>query len=300
MSSATTTTSAASTASALPMAKTQPRENKRSSTRYSILSDPRLSQLFALSSQLEALAQSISEETSAADHDPTSTASDGLEKNPPTSPPALPPKPPFNNIRPHQMSFQLNNNFPPPPTSPPPSLPPKLGLINNGNTISNVTNIKYERLEDEDNAGSEAATPSVNNSSAAPPPRYSITSDNSRMSLSSQGEGQDTTPSGHSLLSDSILLQVSSGGVAEEADTPNSDSLEVHVGTSQASPEKGRIDLDGVKAIKTEKVPETEAEWQARCLELELALQKFRDQAHNIRKLLRDKVRHRFQHFIPL
>ena len=30
-----------------------------STTRYSILSDPRLSQLFALSSQLEALAQSI-------------------------------------------------------------------------------------------------------------------------------------------------------------------------------------------------------------------------------------------------
>ena len=40
-------------------------------TRYSILSDPRLSQLFALSSQLEALAQSID-----------------------VQPPELPPKPP--------------------------------------------------------------------------------------------------------------------------------------------------------------------------------------------------------------
>ena len=37
-------------------------------------------------------------------------------------------------------------------------------------------------------------------------------------------------------------------------------------------------------------MPATESEWQARCIELELALQKFRDQAHNIRKLLRDKV----------
>ena len=37
----------------------QKRRGGGSPTRYSILSDPRLSQLFALSSQLEALAQSI-------------------------------------------------------------------------------------------------------------------------------------------------------------------------------------------------------------------------------------------------
>jgi hypothetical protein len=51
--------------SALPMAKPattpapEPRRSGRSSARYSILSDPRLSQLFALSSQLEALAHTI-------------------------------------------------------------------------------------------------------------------------------------------------------------------------------------------------------------------------------------------------
>ena len=42
--------------------------------------------------------------------------------------------------------------------------------------------------------------------------------------------------------------------------------------------------------LENHELPETESEWQARCIELELALQKFRDQAHNIRKLLRDKV----------
>merc|ERR1719266_3218087 len=42
--------------------------------------------------------------------------------------------------------------------------------------------------------------------------------------------------------------------------------------------------------LENHELPETESEWQARCIELELALQKFRDQAHNIRKLLRDKL----------
>ncbi len=34
----------------------------------------------------------------------------------------------------------------------------------------------------------------------------------------------------------------------------------------------------------------TEDAWQSRCLELEWSLQKFRDQAQNIREMLREKV----------
>ena len=57
------------------MTPTKSCQKRGSMTRYSILSDPRLSQLFALSSQLEALAHSID-----------------------VQPPELPPKPPnFNN-----------------------------------------------------------------------------------------------------------------------------------------------------------------------------------------------------------
>ena len=60
--------------------------------------------------------------------------------------------------------------------------------------------------------------------------------------------------------------------------------------------------LDKVAAVEEaekQQQPET-ADWQARCIELELALQKFRDQAHNIRKLLRDKVRWKKNHLTVL
>ena len=99
------------------------------------------------------------------------------------------------------------------------------------------------------------------------PPRYSTLSD-SRMSTSSQGA--DSTPSANSVLSDSILLQ-SADSLPEATTTAASGGLQ--------------------KKNETMMRPTSEAEWQARCIELELALQKFRDQAHNIRKLLRDKVR---------
>ena len=102
----------------------------------------------------------------------------------------------------------------------------------------------------------------------APPPRYSTISD-SHMSTSSQGAG-DSTPSANSVLSDSsVILLQSEAAVAAAASTTK---------TASSS-----------KKIAGE-TPTSEAEWQARCIELELALQKFRDQAHNIRKLLRDKV----------
>nr|XP_040582124.1 uncharacterized protein LOC121130443 [Lepeophtheirus salmonis] len=38
------------------------------------------------------------------------------------------------------------------------------------------------------------------------------------------------------------------------------------------------------------KTPSNEGEWKLRCLDLETSLQNFRDQAHMIRELLRDKV----------
>ena len=75
--------------------------------------------------------------------------------------------------------------------------------------------------------------------------------------MSTSSQGAESTPSANSVLSESGELEVPATGSSECKGTPTS-----------------------------------EAEWQARCVELELALQKFRDQAHNIRKLLRDKVRY--------
>lgn len=104
----------------------------------------------------------------------------------------------------------------------------------------------------------------------APPPRYSTISD-SHMSTSSQGA--ESTPSANSVLSESSLV-LQSGDILPEAvelEASSGKTIEEQKKTMQPS-------------------PTSEAEWQARCIELEMALQKFRDQAHNIRKLLRDKV----------
>ena len=96
-----------------------------SPTRYSILSDPRLSQLFALSSQLEALAQSI-------------------DVQPPNSKPELPPKP-------IPQTFVNNNNgiqSPSNSASPPPPIPPK--FQNGGErSLEEKTSVKYTRLEED-------------------------------------------------------------------------------------------------------------------------------------------------------
>ena len=101
----------------------QKRRGGGSPTRYSILSDPRLSQLFALSSQLEALAQSIDVQ--------------------PNSKPELPPKP---------QTFVNNNNGiqSPSNSASPPPIPPK---FQNGGERSSVeaqkTSVKYTRLEED-------------------------------------------------------------------------------------------------------------------------------------------------------
>ena len=75
--------------------------------------------------------------------------------------------------------------------------------------------------------------------------------------MSTSSQGAESTPSANSVLSESGELELPATGSSSEC----------------------------------KETPSTQAEWQARCVELELALQKFRDQAHNIRKLLRDKVR---------
>ena len=60
-------------------------QQKRCSSRYSIMSDPRLSQLFALSSQLEALAESCCQ-----DNEPEAVTASADCGSPP--PPPIPPK----------------------------------------------------------------------------------------------------------------------------------------------------------------------------------------------------------------
>ena len=120
-------------------------------------------------------------------------------------------------------------------------------------------------------------------------PRYSTLSD-SRMSTSSQGA--DSTPSANSVLSDSLLVQ--SADSLPEATTA---ATGLPLGSSGSTDDGDGDDGGGLNGLsmpqkknETMMRPNSEAEWQARCIELELALQKFRDQAHNIRKLLRDKV----------
>jgi len=107
---------------------------------------------------------------------------------------------------------------------------------------------------------------------AGPPIRFSSMSLGSRMSTSSQGA--DSTPSANSVLSDSCTTMKAGFGV-------ENDGSENYDETCQSWTDISK--------------PKTESEWQARCIELELALQRFRDQAQNIRELLREKVRHFFQ-----
>ena len=95
--------------------------------------------------------------------------------------------------------------------------------------------------------------------------------------MSTSSQGADSTPSANSVLSDSILLQ-SADSLPEANTSPTSATV--------AQPSSGLKKNETMIMLR----PTSEAEWQARCIELELALQKFRDQAHNIRKLLRDKV----------
>ncbi len=102
---------------------------------------------------------------------------------------------------------------------------------------------------------------------ACPPMRFSSLSLGSRMSTSSQGA--ESTPSANSVLSDSCTTMKAGFGTENEGGDAYDETCQTWVDISK---------------------PKTESEWQARCVELELALQRFRDQAQNIRELLREKV----------
>ena len=116
-----------------------------STSRYSILSDPRLSQLFALSSQLEALAQSIEVQPQ------------------PQQPPDLPPKPSslINNNNSLQSSIKSNSSKDSSTHQPiPPPIPVKLnhsarGILGENQDLEKSSEVKYTRLqenpEDEEN-----------------------------------------------------------------------------------------------------------------------------------------------------
>ena len=86
--------------------------------------------------------------------------------------------------------------------------------------------------------------------------------------------------------------------------TPKSTAGEEMTSTDARARERGSLDL--VVKMATEAANATacfsgkaggsstndsETLWQGRCMELEESLQKFRDQAQNIRELLREKVR---------
>ena len=254
---------------------------RRSSARYSILSDPRLSQLFALSTQLEALAHSIELEAAVTAAGAVSSASADTSK-----PPELPPKPKFGN----SIYDRSNGNVVSTLKSrrnPPPQTPPKPNqyvdkksteiqytrLQNNSETVDEVLNFfdyDYENLfeedEEEEEENGDDGAPSLD---LIPPPRYSTISD-SRMSTSSQAE---STPSANSVLSDSCPTMKAEFDSRDEVD------------------EQELLWPDVEDRLEDQPLPKTESEWQARCMELEMALQRFRDQAQNIRELLREKVR---------
>jgi hypothetical protein len=255
---------------------------RRSSARYSILSDPRLSQLFALSTQLEALAHSIELEAAVSASGAVSSASGDSSK-----PPELPPKPKFGNSiydrsNGNVVSTLKSRRNPPPPTPPKPNqyVDKKSSteiqytrLQNNSESVDEVLNFfdyDYENLfEEDEDEDAENGGDGAPNLDLIPPPRYSTISD-SRMSTSSQAE---STPSANSVLSDSCPTMKAEFDSRDEVD------------------EQELLWPDVEDRLDDQPQPKNESEWQARCMELEMALQRFRDQAQNIRELLREKVR---------
>ena len=258
---------------------------RRSSARYSILSDPRLSQLFALSTQLEALAHSIELEAAVT----AGAVASGSNLTFSTKPPDLPPKPKFGNSQHDQSNGNVvapkpRRNSPPPLTISSTktvdkqlSMPTEIQytrLENNcieADEILNFFDYDYENLFDGD---AEEEGKRMSNLDIVPPPRYSTISD-SRMSTSSQAE---STPSANSVLSDSCPTMKAEFEGRDEVD------------------EQELLWPDVEDRLEDQPQPKNESEWQARCVELEMALQRFRDQAQNIRELLREKVGH-FKYF---
>ena len=78
---------------------------------------------------------------------------------------------------------------------------------------------------------------------------------------------------------------------AATADSRKSGPLDIVVemkadAANAAAPPSGQADLAAATATGA-----SDAMWQGRCIELEESMQKFRDQAENIRELLGEKVR---------
>ncbi len=174
-------TSTTSTKSSSVVDKKSAEIRRRSSARYSILSDPRLSQLFALSTQLEALAHSIELEAAVTAAGAVSSAS--AES---TKPPELPPKPKFGNSiydrsNGNVVSTLKSRRNPPPPTPPKPNqyVDKKsteiqyTRLQNSSETVDEVLNFfdyDYENLfeEDEEEEENGDGAPTLD---LIPPPR---------------------------------------------------------------------------------------------------------------------------------
>jgi len=260
---------------------------RRHSARYSILSDPRLSQLFALSSQLEALAHTIEMEAAASvaiDEMPetsstttTATGPSSTSGSAATKPPDLPPKPKFG-LGQSSLTDRSNGNVLK--SRPDAKKSTDIGYtrLDDTDDVLNFFNCDYENIfaeddnvDDDDDGGVDGNGPPMMRPGLdlVPPPRYSTISD-SRMSTSSQAE---STPSANSVLSDSCPTMKADFEARDEPDEPDI------------------IWPDVEDRLEDQPKPKNESEWQARCVELELALQRFRDQAQNIRELLREKVR---------
>ena len=147
-----------------------------------------------------------------------------------------------------------------PPSPPPPKLPPKtingngpMPKTPNGNQPVLPPKSSYEIQYERlmNSSGDDEAAPPPQPQPPPLPPRYSTVSE---MSTSSPADDSvftmESTPSAHS----------------------------IHLAESLISKPHGEGDAPA------------EAVWAARCAELEMSLQRFRDQAQNIREMLREKV----------
>jgi hypothetical protein len=224
--------------------------------RASILSDPRLSQLFALSSQLEALAESFS--------------------TPSPPPPELPPKAATATANGDYSNHGLTL----------PQLPPKSAALQQRYfspekrmpaSSASSYEITYRRLTDDEEdaeelngAGFDEDFSELMNS--APAPRYSALSD-SFMSTSS-----------HTLFD--------FGGVTNGASAAETPSSTTSSGGKMAVATVCDV-LEAEDEANSNAADTTDGfdPWKSRCFELEMSLQQFRDQAQNIREMLRMKVR---------
>ena len=280
--------------------KLSTKNQRKSTTRHSILSDPRLSQLFALSTQLEALADSIGQDTTSSSASSLPSLSPKLPHHSSINPP--PPIPPKQHLGINGNMPELNcNDIHAPPRPPKPVHVRSLGY---NHSLSDISDIRYERLSSTDdledqqeefrsildnecNVDAGEFIPLVINGPG--PPRYSQMSDY-QMSTSSQA---GSTPSAHSVLSSEFLL--SSPGPPPPPPPPLSE-----VSSDKTASEwldcldltvSNEDDDSTASTCKTKSSVVPKDHWQTRCVELEHALQKFRDQAQSIRELLRDKVR---------